>query len=132
MKNGTLRAFLAVAIGLGATAHLAAQAPKPAPPAPGKVPIMAVHGCLTQEGTNWFLTSATEPVASTAGADPAPPTGPTTGKGRFQLVGITEFNLPSMKDHSVTVKGLFVKASPVSRLNLTSVKSLAPSCARAK
>jgi hypothetical protein len=132
MKNETLRACLTVIIGLGATVHLVAQAPKPTPPAAGKVAIMAVSGCLKQEGANWFVTNATEPVASTAGADAAAPTGPTTGKGRFQLVGLAEFNLPSMKDHAVTVKGLFVKAAPVSRLNLTSVKSLAPSCAPAK
>lgn len=132
MKNETLRAYLTVILGFGAATYLAAQAPKPAPPAAGKIAIMAVSGCLKQEGTNWFVTSATEPVASSAGADAAAPEGPTTGKNRFQLVGLAEFNLPSMQDHAVTIKGLFVKASPVSRLNLTSVKSLAPTCAPAK
>lgn len=127
MKNTTLLAYAAVAA--MATTGLVAQTAKPTP---AKVPIMAVSGCLKQEGANWFVTTATDPIASSAAADTAPPAGPTTGKGKVQLVGLGEFNLPAIKDHAVTAKGLFVKAAPVSRLNLTSLKSLGPACPAAK
>jgi hypothetical protein len=41
---------------------------------------------------------------------------------------VSEFNLPAHKDHTVIVKGLFIKATPVSRLNITSVTTVSPSC----
>ncbi|MBI1873930.1 MAG: hypothetical protein HYZ58_03860 [Acidobacteria bacterium] len=34
--------------------------------APQKVDVIAVAGCVLQEGANWFLTSATEPLAAPA------------------------------------------------------------------
>ena len=69
-------------------------------------------------------------MPSIANAPPTgqPYTGPTTGKGRFQLIGISEFDLPAHKGHTVLVKGLFVRATPTSRLNVTSVTMLATTC----
>ncbi len=100
-------------------------------PAPDKVPVVAVAGCVAEQpaGT-WLLTNATDPVPSIANAPPAsqPYTGPTTGKGRFQLIGISEFDLPTHKGHTVLVKALHVKAAPMSRLNVTSVTMLATTC----
>lgn len=125
MKNETLMAAVFVVCSAAAAA---AQPAKPAPSTPGEVPIMAISGCLRQEGANWFVANATEPAPSTAGADSAAPTGPTTGRNRYQLIGIGEFNVAASKDRLVTVKGLFIKAAPVSRLNLTSLKPLADSC----
>jgi hypothetical protein len=96
-----------------------------------KVPIVAVSGCLTERAANtWLLTSATEPSPSTANAPAAkaPIAGPTTGKNEFALVGISEFDLPSHKGHTVLVKALLIKATPVSRLNVTSVTHIAPTC----
>jgi hypothetical protein len=96
-----------------------------------KVPIVAVSGCVTERGANtWALTSATEPTPSIANAPPAnaPSTGPTTGKLEFALIGVSEFDLPSHKGHTVLVKALLIKASPVSRLNLTSVTHIASTC----
>ena len=108
------------------SAAIAAQ-----PPAPDKVPIVAVAGCIAEQpaGT-WLLTTATEPVPSIANAPPSgqPYTGPKAGKGRFQLIGISEFDLPAHKGHNVLIKGLYVKAAPVSRLNVTSVTMLATTC----
>ena len=96
-----------------------------------KVPIVAVSGCLVERVANsWMLTSATEPTPSIANG-PAPNaqvTGPTTGKNEFALVGVSEFDLPSHKGHTVIVKALLIKAAPISRLNVTSVTHLAPTC----
>ena len=95
-----------------------------------KVPIVAVAGCLTEQGSDWLLTSATEPEPSIANAPPAgqPHKGPTSGKNTFRLIGVSEFDLPSHKGHSVLVKGLLIKAEPVSRVNITSVTMLATTC----
>jgi hypothetical protein len=119
-----------------ATFALAAAAAVPGPalaqsPAAGKVPIVAVAGCIAEQPAGqWSLTNATEPAPSIANAPPAgqPYKGPMTGKNQFQLIGISEFDLPAHKGHNVLVKGLFIKAAPVSRLNVTSVTMLGTSC----
>ena len=117
-------------IGVGAVCAMsiaAAQAP-----GPKKVEIVSVTGCL-KEATpnNWTLVNATDPVASIANA-PSPkeiPAVAPAGDNEFKLIGVSEFNLPAHKDHTVVVKGLYIKATPVGRLNITSVTMVAPSCA---
>jgi len=109
----------------------AAQA---APPTQ-KVDIVSVAGCLKEAAPNdWRVVNATDPVPSNANA-PAqkdiPATAP-VGKNEFKLIGVSEFNLPQHKDHAVLVKGLHIKATPLSRLNVTSVTTIAPSCPAAK
>jgi hypothetical protein len=99
---------------------------------PKKVDIVSVTGCLreTTPGT-WVLANATDPVPSTANA-PLPreiPTNPPAGTNEFRLIGVSEFNLPAHKGQTVIVKGLYIKATPVSRLNITSVTTVSPSCA---
>ena len=125
MKPRTGAALLAVALGTAATTAFA-QAP-----AVDKVPIVAAAGCIAEQpaGT-WLLTDATEPVPSIANAPPTgqPYAGPTSGKSRFRLIGISEFDLPTHKGHTVLVKGLHVRATPMSRLNVTSVTMLATTC----
>ena len=110
-----------------ATVAVAAQAaPNP------KVEIVSVTGCLRESAPNtWTLVSATDPVPSSANAPPAKevPTTPPAGKNEYRLIGVFEFNLPSHKDHTVVVKGLFIKATPMSRINVTSVTTATPSCA---
>ena len=103
--------------------------------APKKVEIVSVTGCLRepQAGT-WTLTSATDPVPSSANAPapkdiPAASAAPPAGKNEFRLIGVSEFNLPAHKGHTVIVKGLHIKATPVSRLNVTSVTMVAATCA---
>jgi hypothetical protein len=101
-------------------------------PATKKVDIVTVTGCLREQGAgNWMLVAATEPVQSIANAAPAselPKTAP-DGKNAFKLIGVSEFSLPGKKDHTVVVRGLFIKAAPVSRLNVTSIVDALPSCA---
>src|SRR5437870_3281161 len=119
-------------VGLAALIQTPA-APQPASP---KVEVVAVTGCLKQEGTtnNWTLINATDPVASRATMPPPDqvPKEPAVGKNQFKLIGVSEFNLSDKKDKTVLVKGLFVKATPVSRLNITSVTTLSASCPSAK
>jgi hypothetical protein len=52
----------------------------------------------------------------------------TAGPHEFKLIGIEAFDLASRKDRLVAVKGLLIKATPVSRLNVTSVTTVADSC----
>jgi hypothetical protein len=102
---------------------------------PKKVEIVSVTGCLRENpaGT-WMLTGATEPVPSSANAPPAKevPATPPAGKNQFRLIGVSEFNLPAHKGHTVLVKGLHIKATPVSRLNITSVTMVSASCAESR
>jgi hypothetical protein len=99
-----------------------------------KVDIVSVTGCLRQQGPDlWMLVAATEPVPSVANAPPPAqiPKVPPAGTLRFRLIGVGEFNLPALKDRTVVVKGLFIKDTPVSRINLTSVVEAVPTCAAA-
>jgi hypothetical protein len=57
--------------------------------------------------------------------------GPMVGKNRFKLIGVEMFNLPARKGRTVVVQGLLIKATPESRLNVTSVASLSAACAAA-
>src|SRR6266540_5163082 len=96
-----------------------------------KVEIVSVTGCL-KEATpnNWTLANATDPVPSSANAPPAAevPKTPPAGKNQFRLIGVSEFNLPQHRNHTVIIKGLLIKAPPVSRVNMTSVTMVAASC----
>ena len=113
---------------LAAVALAAQAAPSP------KVEIVSVTGCLKEaSANNWTLVTATDPVPSNANA-PQPkdiPAIPPAGKNEYKLIGVSEFNLPAHKDHTVIIKGLLIKAAPTSRVNMTSVTMVAPSCATA-
>jgi hypothetical protein len=97
---------------------------------PKKVDIVSVTGCLREQGANWMLVAATDPVPSVAnqaqGAD-IPKTAP-AGTNTFRLIGTSEFNLPAMKDRTVVMRGLFIK-DKVSRINVTSAVEAVASCA---
>jgi hypothetical protein len=96
-----------------------------------KIDIVSVTGCLKESAPNaWTLVNATDPAPSNANA-PQPkdiPATPPAGKNEFRLIGVSEFNMPSHKDHAVMVKGLLIKATPTSRVNVTSVTTISPSC----
>jgi hypothetical protein len=100
-----------------------------------KIEIVSVTGCLRESTANtWTLVNATDPVPSNANA-PLPketPAAPPVGKNEFRLIGVSEFNLPAQKDHTVVVKGLLIKATPTSRVNMTSVTMVSASCAPAR
>jgi len=54
------------------------------------------------------------------------------GKNQFKLIGVSEFPLQDKKDKIVVVKGLLVKATPVNRLNITSVTKAFDTCTAPK
>src|SRR5206468_993680 len=101
---GIIRGMNTIAA-LAAVALAAQAAPSP------KTDVVSVIGCLKEAAPNtWTLVSATDPIASNANA-PQPkeiPTVPPAGKNEFRLIGVSEFNLPAHKDHTVIVKGLFI------------------------
>jgi hypothetical protein len=103
--------------------------------AANKAEIVSVTGCL-KEATpdNWTLTGATDPVPSSANAPTAKelPTSPPSGKNAFRLIGVSEFNLPAHRDQTVIIKGLFIRAAPMSRVNMTSITMVSPSCVAGK
>lgn len=131
----SLLVTLAAASALAAvtTGAARAQAPAPTPAPTSKVPIVAVTGCLAEQGASWSLTNATDPVPSIANGPPAGEAvkGPTSGTASYRLIGVSEFDLPAHKGHTVLVKGLLIKATPVSRVNVTSVTMVSASCAPA-
>lgn len=124
MTTFVLLTGLALRLGSGRALAQAAPASK-------KVEIVSVTGCLQEAAPNrWTLTSATDPVPSNANAPSAKdrPATPPAGTNAFSLIGVSEFNLPAHRDHTVTIKGLFIKATPMSRVNMTSVTMVSPSC----
>ena len=98
-------------------------------PATKKIDIVSVTGCLREQGTNWMVVAATDPVPSVAnqaqGADI--PSAPPAGKNTFRLIGVSEFALPQMKDKTVVIRGLLIK-DKVSRINVTSAVEAVASC----
>jgi hypothetical protein len=98
---------------------------------PEKIEPVAVVGCLKElEPGAWTLMNATEPVPSSANAPSAKELAALgkSGKNEFHLIGVSVYNLPAYRDRSVVVKGLPIKASPISRLNITSVTTIAATC----
>ena len=99
--------------------------------ASSKIDIVSVSGCLREPSADtWMLVNATDPVPSSANAPEKKeiPATPPVGRNQFRLIGVSEFNLPAYKDHAVIVKGLHIRAQPVSRLNITSVTTIAATC----
>ncbi len=121
---------LALIVGLASTAIQATP-----PSAPQKIEIVSSVGCLKLEGTNdWRLINATDPTPSRANT-PAPdqvPKEPTAGKNQFKLIGVSEFPLNDKKDKTVYVRGLYIKATPMNRINITSVTVVSAACLPAK
>jgi hypothetical protein len=106
----------------------AAQAPA------NKVEVVSVTGCLREQGANnWMVVAATDPVPSIANQAPAAeiPKTPPAGKNAFKLIGVGEFSLPTLRDRTVVVRGLFIKATPASRINMTSIVEAVSNCAPA-
>lgn len=96
-----------------------------------KIEIVSVTGCLReQSGNTWLLVAATDPVPSLANQAQGDdiPKAPPAGRNSFRLIGISEFNLPQMRDRTVVIRGLFIK-DEVSRINVTSAVEAVASCA---
>ena len=125
----TLKGGVLVAMLMATDAALVAQAPS------SKAEIVMVAGCLKEQpaGT-WRIVNALDPKPSNAVAPQASelPAMPVVGTKQIQLIGVSIFDLPSYRDQTVAAKGLLIPATPVSRLNITSIVRVAPACAPAK
>ena len=106
------------------------------PDGPGPVPSFAmvrVVGCMTTGSGNWSLTQATEPARTSEPAASSPEElsaleSAAPGRHTFELLNI----YPSPDDHEghrMEVKGLLIRLPDRSRINVSSVAMVAPSCA---
>jgi len=101
-------------------------------PATNKVEVVSVTGCLREQGAgNWVLVAATDPVPSLANQAPVAelPKAAPAGKNTFRLLGVGEFNLAQHRDRTMVIRGLLIKATPVSRINMTSSVEALATCA---
>jgi len=97
--------------------------------------LVQVVGCLSRDRSSWALTNATEPVVTrdnapsaaalkTAEARPL-------GRQRFGLVSVDASTRSGALDgHKVEARGLLYRDGSYADLNLTSLKTLAASCAK--
>jgi hypothetical protein len=112
------------------TVAVGAQAPSPA----ARTEIVSVTGCVREQppGT-WVLVNASEPTPTPDGPVRIEPgTKPALGTNRFKLLGVGPFRLSSRRDHTVIVQGLLIGTAADRRLNVTSVQTVATTCAAAK
>ena len=137
MKRVILVATALAAVG-GFVTPMAVQQPAEqgqSQPPQKPLEIIEVIGCLEEApASTWIVTSATEPVvskspATTATALKAAEAKP-LGKERYRLIGTSIFSPESHKGHKVAVKGLLIKDAKESRINITSLQTVAPTCAK--
>ena len=101
---------------------------------PDQTPIVEAVGCLSQTGSGWILTDATEAATvtttfTTAEAVKAAAEKP-LGTQQYRLIGTSPFSPDRHKGHKMVVKGLLVKSESDSRINITSFQMLAETCAK--
>lgn len=100
---------------------------------PDQTPIVEAVGCLSQTGSDWILTDATEaatvtttfttPEALKAAAEKS------LGTQRYRLLGVGPFSPEPHKGHTVAARGLLIKGTGDARINLTSLQMLKEKCA---
>jgi hypothetical protein len=105
------------------------------PQGPNAIPIVESIGCLGDGPNNtWTLSSATEPTKSTPGFskidDVKGAEGKPLGSQQVRLVGLLEMHPEEHKGHKVLVKGLLIKDAAGQRLNITSLTTVSPTCAK--
>lgn len=97
------------------------------------LPIVEVIGCLAQDSSSaWTLTRAGDPVVSmtqstTSGAIRAR-NGKPAGDRRYHLIGVNVFSPAGQQEQRVMVKGVLIKDTNGTRLNVTSLRGIAESC----
>jgi hypothetical protein len=97
-------------------------------------PLVEVVGCLSQSGTNWVLTNASDPAPSTTSfttpeAVKAAAEKP-LGTGQIRLLGTAPFSPDGHKGHKMVVKGLLIRSGSETRINLSSLQMVAETCAK--
>jgi hypothetical protein len=94
--------------------------------------LVDVVGCLTQRPDDrWVLTNATTPVAANGEgpSDAVPAVAPQPGTGTFRLLGVTRFDPAAHRGQLMRAKGLIDKTPGDNRLDLTSLQTVAHTCA---
>jgi hypothetical protein len=103
------------------------------PPAP--LDIVEAGGCLEQTPIGgWILTHASDPAISKTQAtssvaltaDAAQP----LGNRQYQLLGARFFDPGSRKAQRVAVQGVLITGPGESRINVTSLQTVAPACVK--
>jgi len=95
--------------------------------------IAEVVGCLEPNPSGkWMLTSASDPVVSatqsTSSVALEAAKDKPLGRRRYQLLGAGVFNPSSHRGEKVAVKGILIKDTKESRVNVTSLGMVANSC----
>jgi hypothetical protein len=90
-------------------------------------------GCLeTGALGTWLLTNASDPIVSETQATSATAlqaaAAKPLGKQRDQLLGVDVFNPSNQERKKVAVKGVLIKDPKGNRLNVTSLRTVAPTC----
>ena len=99
---------------------------------PDQTPIVEAVGCLSQTGSAWTLTDATEAATvtttfTTPDAIKAAAEKP-LGTQRYRLLGTSAFGPDQHKGHKMVVRGLSIKSGSETRINVTSFQMLAEKC----
>ena len=100
--------------------------------------LIAVVGCVAQEGTDWFVTNATGPLTGSS-PDGSRQTGQfvtidvarqqNAGTLRYRLIGVVdEYGVPEQEGHQVLARGLLIEDDNETRLNVTAVVTVEPVC----
>lgn len=96
--------------------------------------LVEVVGCLSGDATSgWTLTNAAEPVvtrdevASAAALRNAQ--SKALGNQSLRLVSVSSLKMDAMKGHKIDARGLLYREPAYADLNVTSLQTLAPTCA---
>ena len=111
----------------------AVSATGPAEPGKDAPRIVRVVGCLKQDRSGkWLLTQAGEPVVSnsqaTSTVELKAASASPIGAGTLELLGVDIFNPHGHDGQKVAVKGVFIPQVGNSRVNVTSLQTLAAAC----
>jgi len=95
--------------------------------------VAEIGGCLeTGPAGTWMLSKATDPVVSgvqaTSSAALKAAGARALGNGHYRLLGASVFNPESHQGQRVVVKGVLVPNGNESRLNVTSLQTVAATC----
>ena len=99
-----------------------------------QTPIVEAVGCLSQTGSDWILVNATEaetvtttfttPEALKAAASKS------LGTQKYRLLGVKPFSPEPHNGHMMAARGLLIKGSSDTRINVTSLQMLSATCAK--
>ena len=104
---------------------------KDAVPSVPNFALVRVVGCLSQDAHAWVLINGSRPTTITqplASAGEEPEAGTPLGDERFLLTSIGGFKPEPQNGKKVEARGLIYKAPGDSRIDLTSLQVVAPSC----